>query len=107
MTSDQLLRDFLLRATLRRYAHPVKAGKPRPAIEWAEIAYRAESSADLLRNACDAWDISLGELALAAGLDQTVLAQFVMGTRQLSWEEHKAVVNEMHAIVNRKAESCG
>jgi hypothetical protein len=91
-------RQFLLRSILRRYS----AGVSPPRKDLAQQAWREESVPALLRIACDAWDIPLGELARSAGLEQTVLAQFVMGTRQMTTREQKAVVLEMDVMIGRR-----
>ncbi len=90
------MQAFLLRSLLRRYS----SGRPASP-EWAARSWREESVPELLRIACDAWDIPLGELARAAGLEQTVLARFIMGTRPLALPEAKAVTLEMHAMIGR------
>lgn len=88
---------FLVRAILRRYA------RERVTADWAAIAWKTESVPELLRIACDAWDIPLGELARKAGMEQTVLAQFVMGTRPMDGREQEAVILEMHAMIGAVA----
>lgn len=88
---------FLVRAILRVYSGAVAP----PRTTWAKLAWREESTPELLRVACDAWGIPLGELARAAELEQTVLAQFVMGTRPLEKREQEAVILGMTAMIGR------
>jgi len=101
MDQEALLQQFLLRTILRRFGVVKPVGGRLASPDLARQARATESSPELLRLSCDAWDIPLGELARSAGLEQTVLSQYVMGSRKLSWEEQKAVVKEMNAMVGR------
>lgn len=98
--NEGLLHGFFLRMILRRYSVP-EAKMPRAGPAWADIAYRSESSGELLRTVCDAWDIPLGEIARRASLAETVIPQFIMGVRDMSWPEEKDMVRAIHEIVGK------
>jgi hypothetical protein len=97
------LRVYLLRKVLERYGHGDLRTSPAPGREYALKAVAEESGGKLLSYACDVWSVPLGELARRAGVEQTVISSYVMGTRPMDWPQTKALSNALHDMVAERA----
>lgn len=97
-----LFHGFLVRSILRRYASSGPS-LPAPGPKWASIGWRSESCPELLINVCDAWGISVGELALRARIEQSILSSFVMGVSHLSEKQTESVVLSLHEMIGEKS----
>jgi hypothetical protein len=94
-------RGFLVRSILRRYSFS-GPGLPAHGPKWAEIGWRSESCPELLINVCDAWGVSVGQLAVKSKVEQSVLSSFIMGVYPLSEGQMRSVTLALHEIMGEK-----
>jgi len=97
------MRDFLLRAFLRRYGHGDLRSSAYPGRGAALEVAETREAGRILRFVCDVWGIALGELASRARVEQTVVSRFVMDSSALSWEHTKALTNAVHDLVRERS----
>ncbi len=98
----ELFHVFLIRSILRRYSFS-GPGLPVPGPAWARIGWRSESVPELLITVCDAWGVSVGELATKSKIEQSILSSFIIGVSPLSEEQTKSVVLSLRGMIDEKS----